>query len=97
MSETPIQNESEAGGRAASAVERLIIRTIGCDQVAWLLDIAERHLPKQTNPRVCQQREMQKYAMLYEIMEIAGLEFEDDSARWNGTPNQARDYGSKDV
>lgn len=72
-------------------------RGLNCDQVAWLLDIAERHLPKQINPAVCQQREMQKYAMLYEIMEVADLRFEDDSARWNGTPNQARDYGSEDI
>ena len=35
--------------------------------------------------------------MLYEIMEITGLQFEDDKARWNGTPNQARDYGDEDV
>ncbi len=76
-----------------SDVERIVMRkTITCDQVAWLLDIAERYLPPQKTPRVCQQREMQKYAMLYEIMDIANLRFEDDSARWNGTPNQARKY-----
>lgn len=63
---------------------------ISCDQVAWLLDIANRHIPPQTTPRVCQQREMQKYAMLYEIMDIAGLRFADDAARENGTPRQAK-------
>jgi len=65
---------------------------ISCDQVVWLLDIANRYLPQDRHPAVSQQREMMRYAMLYEIMEIAGLEFEDDSARWNGTPNQARRY-----
>ena len=80
-----------------SVVKRVVIRGLNCDQVAWLLDIAERHLPKQTTPRVCQQREMQKYSMLYEIMEVANLQFEDDRARWNGTPNQARNYDDEDV
>jgi len=77
----------------SNAYKKTNSRLINCDQVAWLLEVAERHLPKQTTPRVCQQREMQKYAMLYEIMEVANLDFEDDRARWNGTPNQARLYG----
>jgi hypothetical protein len=63
---------------------------INCDQVAWLLDIFGRYLPKDEFPRVSQQREMKKYGMLYEVMEIANLEFEDASAQWNGTPNTAR-------
>ena len=69
---------------------------ISCDQVAWLLDIADRYIPKDNYPNISQQREMKKYAMLYEIMEIADLTFADDSARWNGTPNQARNYSDKD-
>jgi hypothetical protein len=91
------KNEETSPTTEGSEVERRVIRPINCDQVAWLLDIAERHLPPQKTPRVCQQREMQKYAMLYEVMEVANLQFADDSARWNGTPNKARDYGSKDV
>ena len=69
---------------------------ISCDQVAWLLAIADRYIPKDNYPNISQQREMKKYAMLYEIMEIADLRFADDSARWNGTPNQARNYSDKD-
>jgi hypothetical protein len=33
---------------------------------------------------------MLKYGMLYEVMEIANLEFEDARAQWNATPNAAR-------
>jgi hypothetical protein len=65
-------------------------QTINCDQVAWLLDIFGRYLPKDGLPAVSQKREMMKYGMLYEVMEIANLEFEDVRAQWNGTPNTAR-------
>jgi len=65
---------------------------LSCDQVAWLLDIFERYLPKDQHPRVSRQRDMRKYGMLYEVMEVANLKFSDDSARWNGTPNDARRY-----
>lgn len=66
---------------------------INCDQVAWLLDIFNRYLPHDKFPAISRQREMKKYGMLYEVMEIAHLDFQDDRARWNGTPNEARDYG----
>jgi len=65
---------------------------ISCDVVALLLNLADRYIAQSKYPSVSQQREMQKYAMLYEIMDIAGLRFEDDKAIWNGTPNQVRDY-----
>lgn len=39
---------------------------------------------------------MQKYAMLYEIMEIAGLVYADDAARWNAVPHEARAYPPED-
>lgn len=66
---------------------------INCDQVTWLLDIADRYIdPQNDHPRISRQREMKKYAMLYEIMEIANLKFADASARRNGTPNDARPY-----
>ena len=68
---------------------------ISRDQVAWLLDIAERYLPPSAYPPISREREMRKYAMLYEIMEIANLRFQDDSARWNGTPNDVRNYGAE--
>jgi len=69
---------------------REIAYTIGCDQVAWILDIAERYIPQDNHPGISQEREMKKYAMLYEIMEITNTGFEDNAARNNGTPIQAR-------
>lgn len=68
--------------------------TINCDQVAWLLNAFGRYLPQDNHPDISQQREMLKYGLLYEVMEIVGLKFLDDSARWNGTPNSARDYNN---
>jgi len=40
---------------------------------------------------------MQKYALLYELMEVAQLYFEDASAQHNGTPGDVRrfQYASK--
>lgn len=67
-------------------------RAITCDQVAWLLASFGRYLPHDNKPDISQQREMLKYGLLYEVMEIVGLKFLDDSARWNGTPNSARGY-----
>lgn len=60
---------------------------LSCDQIAWLLDIAERYIPYDTVPEISRQREMKCYAMLYEIMEITGSDFEDDKAAFNATPN----------
>ena len=68
------------------------MREINCDQVHWLLCIFDRYLPKSEYPSVSQEREMMKYGMLYEVMDIANLKFQDDSARWNGMPNQVRKY-----
>ena len=70
---------------------------LNCDQVAWLLDAFGRFLPIDSHPSISQQREMQKYALLYEVMEVAGLQFLDARARWNGTPHPARDYGDEDI
>lgn len=65
---------------------------INCDQVAWILNVFDRYLPQSHHPSVSRERDMKKYGMLYEVMDAAGLKFEDDSARWNGTPNDARNY-----
>lgn len=65
-------------------------RLIGCDQVAWLLDVFDRYLPPSEHPRVSREREMQKLAMLYEVMDIAGLNFADDAALYNATPDFVR-------
>ena len=67
-------------------------RPINCDQVAWLLDIFDRYLPPSKHPGISREREMMKYGMLYEVMEIAYLRFEDESALHNGTPHEARLY-----
>jgi hypothetical protein len=76
---------SSACGREALPVERGA-RPITCDQVAWMLNAIERYLPQPNHPRVSRAREMQKYALLYELMEVAHLHFEDVSAQHNGTP-----------
>lgn len=69
------------------------MKTITCDQVAWILDVFDRYLPNDpAAKRVSCHREMMKYGMLYEVMDVAGLRFEDESARLNGTPHQARKY-----
>jgi hypothetical protein len=65
---------------------------INCDQVALILNVFDRYLPKSHHPSVSRERDMKKYGMLYEVMEAAGLKFEDESARWNGTPNDALPY-----
>jgi len=62
-------------------------KTIGCDEVVWFLDMAERYIPRDDHPRVSQQWNMKCFAMLYEIMEIAGLQFEDKAALNNAMPN----------
>ena len=74
-------------------------RPITCDQVAWMLNAIERYLPKQDHPQVSRAREMQKYALLYELMEVAHLYFQDSSAQHNGTPHDVSRfrYASKNA
>lgn len=60
---------------------------LNCDQVSWMLSAIGRYLPRQDAPQVSRARELQKYALLYEIMEVAGLVFADDAAAHNGTPS----------
>lgn len=67
-------------------------RPINCDQVAWMLDAIDRHLPPSNKPAVSRAREMQKYALFYEIMEVAHLHFEDEAAQHNGTPPDVRRF-----
>lgn len=62
-------------------------KTISCDQVAWLLEVIERYIPKDKHPRVSQQWNMKCFAMLYEFMDVAGLQFEDEKALNNAIPN----------
>ena len=72
-------------------------KAISCDQVAWLLDIFERYMPRKIQLGVSRHDEMLRYGMLYEVMDIAGLVFEDERARWNGTPHDARDNSEMNV
>ena len=84
------KGRSQSERDAFKMVVRSQERKINCDQVAWLLDIANRYIDKDKFPAVSQQREMKKYAMLYEIMDIANLKFADKKALYNATPYQAR-------
>jgi len=86
------ETKQQKPGGVLIPVEHNVERAISCDQVAWLLAIANRYLPMNGHPGISQKREMMKYGMLYEIMEIAHLSFADDNARWNGTPSQVRKY-----
>lgn len=67
-----------------------MFKDLTCDQVAWMLAVFDRYLPEDPAPRISCQRDIKKYGMLYEIMEVADLKFQDESARHNGTPPQAR-------
>ena len=92
-----LQTENSAAGGLSDLTDVLGARPINCDQVAWMLNAIERYLPPTQHPRVCRAREMQKYALLYELMEVAHLYFEDASAQHNGTPGDVRrfQYASK--
>ena len=62
------------------------MRPINCDQVSWMLSAIDRYLPAVAAPRCSRAREMQKYGLLYELMEVADLCFADDAAAHNATP-----------
>lgn len=61
-------------------------RPINCDQVAWMLAAIGRYLPQRDTVRVSRARDLQQYALLYELMDVAELHFADDLAARNGTP-----------
>ena len=61
-------------------------RPINCDQVSWMLGAIRRHITPTPAPAASRATEMQAYALLYELMEVAGLHFEDDAAAHNATP-----------
>lgn len=67
-------------------------RPINRDQVSWMLSAIGRYLPPSNYPAVSRAREIQKFALLYEIMEVAHLHFEDDGAQHNGTPPDVRRF-----
>lgn len=90
MEQAPKVEGTSIGTSALSA--GLGARPINCDQVALMLNAIERYLPPTQHPRVSRAREMQKYALLYELMEVAHLYFEDASAQHNGTPGDVRRF-----
>lgn len=66
---------------------------ITCDQVVWILQMAGRYLPDNKDRLgIDKQRDMKRYAMLYEIMDILGLVFADSDAIKNATPMPVRTY-----
>lgn len=95
MEQQQTENSAACGQSALSA--GLGARPLTCDQVAWILNAIDRYLPRLNHPDVSRAREMQKYALLYELMEVAQLYFEDASAQHNGTPHDVRrfQYASK--
>ena len=70
-------------------------RTINADQVGWMLAGIGRYLPPVAAPAVSRARDMQAYALLYELMEVAGLQFEDEVAAQNATPADVQRLQSK--
>jgi hypothetical protein len=69
------------------------IKTLDCDQVAWLLDILERYDKvmrlSATFPSVSRLSEMAKYAAILEIAEQIHMGFDED-AKYNISPMEFR-------
>lgn len=95
----PLKAENSAACGQSALTGVLGARPLNCDQVAWMLNAIERYLPATNHPRVSRAREMQKYALLYELMEVAHLYFEDAPAQHNGTPPDVLrfQFASKDA
>lgn len=91
MSNLQKMDSNAAGCRESTPAERGA-RPLTCDQVAWMTAAIDRYLPRQNHPDVSRAREMQKFALLYELMEVAHLYFQDASAQHNGTPPDVRRF-----
>ncbi|MDH3981299.1 MAG: hypothetical protein OES84_00185 [Kiritimatiellaceae bacterium] len=65
-------------------------KVITCDQVVWIMNVFDRYLPCDKVVSASMKRDITKYAMLYEVMEAAGLSFEDEKAVHNATPAPVR-------
>ena len=83
---------NEAMGTEPKETRQYPARPINRDQVSWMLAAINRYLPPANAPAVSRAREMQKFALLYEIMEDAHLHFQDDAAQHNGTPPDVRRF-----
>lgn len=90
MEQLKAENSAACGQSALTGA--LGARPLNCDQIAWVLNAIERYLPTTNHPRVSRAREMQKYALLYELMEVAHLCFEDGPAQHKGTPPDVRRF-----
>jgi hypothetical protein len=58
---------------------------IDCDQVAWIQNAIDRYtdIVARKYPDISRQKDLGKLALLLEIMETLGFEFEDDAAAGN--------------
>jgi len=67
-------------------------RQINCDEVAWLVNALKRlkFIVGLDFPAISRIKEMSVYSALYEIMEILNLEFKDETAKHNATPEEVR-------
>jgi len=76
---------------------QIIKRKITCDEIAWIMDILERlrFVSNLKYPAISRFTRMAKYSALYELMEILGLEFQDEAARYNAIPEEVRNMGKK--
>lgn len=65
---------------------------ISCDTVAWLLASLRRlsEIQAKNYPSISRIKELAVYATLYEVMELLWLDFANDDARLNATPQQVR-------
>lgn len=63
---------------------------ITCDQVDWMHQSLSRYIDAHEKPAISRAGVMKVYACMYELIEILGLEFEDDLALHNATPPDVR-------
>jgi hypothetical protein len=67
-------------------------KQLSCDEVAWLVAALRRlsFIAGLNYPAISRIKEMAVYSALYEIMEILHLDFQDEAARYNATPEKVR-------
>ena len=67
-------------------------RKINCDEVSWLIATLKRlkFIAGLDYPLISRIKDMAIYSALYEIMEILHLDFQDEAAKHNATPEEVR-------
>jgi len=67
------------------------VKTLNCDEVAWVLDILERYKKAATLhfPSISRLPEMAKYSAILELMELLNMDM-DESAKYNVSPVEFR-------